>query len=92
MKQNASIGSTPLFDLTLLHLSIRLEILLVAEDEKWKVLRVFGHTLLQEIGLPTVQVLEALVACDVEHENASLCTSIERSAKTLVPLLARCIP
>ena len=59
------------------HLPILLKILLVPKDEKWKVNRVFRHTLLEKICSPIIQVFKAILISDIINKDASLGAAIE---------------
>ena len=75
-----------------MHLAFRLEILLVAKDEKWKVVRVLRHTLFKEIILPILQVVKTLIVGDVTDKDAGLSAAVECCPKGLIPFLTSCIP
>ena len=75
-----------------MHLAFRLEILLVAKDEKWKVVRVLRHTLFKEIILPILQVVKTLIVSDVTNQDAGLSAAVESGTERLISFLASCIP
>lgn len=73
-------------------LPISLQVLLVAEDKEWKIMRILRHAFLEEIRAPAFQVVKALRVGDVKNEDACLSTAVESGTKRLVTLLACCVP
>ena len=78
LKRYIAVLLAPALDVLRRDLPVLLQVLLVAENEEWKVLRVFRHALVKEVLSPAIQVVERLSVCDVVDEDAGLGSSVER--------------
>ena len=64
----------------------------VTQENKGEALDVVRTCVLYESVLPFIKVFEALRICDIVHEAAAVCTSVEGVTEGLELLLAGCIP
>ena len=71
---------------------ILLHIDLVAQHDKWEVLRIPGAGLDKELVPPTVQGLERLGAVDVVNEDTAVRTAVERDTEGLESFLSGSVP
>jgi len=69
-----------------------LEIYLITQHNKGKVVGITGTSLDKEFVSPAVQVLERLGYIDVEHQHAAVSPTIESHTETLKPFLTCGIP
>ena len=70
----------------------RVEVNLVADDNKWEVVGVPWTRLDQELVPPAVQRAERVGRRHVVDEDAAVGAAVERDAETLKPLLPRRVP
>jgi len=88
----STVGSAPGLSLLACHRALRVFVRLVAAHDEGEGFRVLGRRLIQEVLLPEIEAIEALLAAHVEGEDAGIGATIEGESNGGVFFLTGRIP
>lgn len=87
-----TLGFAPLGGFRLRNTALRLLIHLVADHNKWEIIRISWICLVQKFLSPTIQLLERFLSSDVINQDTGISTAIKSNSKTLKSLLTSGVP